>query len=258
VRQFAATVVSNKALSHDLHELRFEWGLSADAPGPGQFFTVRVSDTTVPLLRRPFAFSDFDYDGKIASAIYQRRGRGTEILAARGAGETLDVIGPLGNTFPLPGRGVRCVLAAGGIGLGPVLYLARRLKAAGNPVSFVFGCRRAQNLPERRIFDGLSAVLCTDDGSEGFGGTVVDCLHSGKAVQLDGAVLFACGPTAMLKGCHEAAVEHGIDCFVSVEQVMACGVGACMGCVVKVAQEPGYARVCREGPVFNSRDIVWT
>jgi dihydroorotate dehydrogenase electron transfer subunit len=258
VRQFAATIVSNEALSRDLHKLQFEWNSPAGAPKPGQFFTVRVSHTTVPLLRRPFAFSDFDQSSGLASAIYQRRGRGTEILAGKRSGEQLDVIGPLGNSFPSPSPGAACTLVAGGIGLGPMLYYARRLASKGHPVSFIFGCRTEACIPDTAELEGLSATICTDDGSAGFGGTVVDFLNSLEASRFAGHTLFACGPLAMLKGCHEVAAKHHVDCFVSVEQVMACGVGACMGCVVRVVEEPGYARVCREGPVFDSKAMVWT
>jgi dihydroorotate dehydrogenase electron transfer subunit len=258
VRQFLATVVSNYPLSHDLHKLTFTWDTSAVAPAPGQFFTVRISDSTVPLLRRPFAVSDFRKDEGVASAIYQRRGRGTEILAGRREGAHLDVIGPLGNAFPNPGGAGKCILAAGGIGLGPILYLARRALHGSSGMTFVFGCRGKDNLPEGPELDGLAAAVCTDDGSRGFAGTVVEYLESLDAPALAGATLYACGPMAMLKGCHELAEKRGLDCFVSVEQVMACGVGACMGCVVKVNDDPGYARVCTEGPVFSSRRIRWT
>jgi len=261
MKQFRASIVSNRPVSDDFHAIEFTWPSAAGIPAPGQFFTVRVSDGTVPFLRRPFAFSGFDGAGHIASAIYKRRGRGTEILAAKKEGETLDVIGPSGNPFMLPAPNCTPVLAAGGIGLGPVLFLARVLHDAGRRAVFAAGFRTAMDIVDKTLFGQSAVTLCTDDGSEGFKGTTVDYirqyLERADSVSRTAMVMYACGPMAMLKGCHETAQRFGVTCYVSVEQVMACGVGACMGCVVKAAGGNGYVRVCSDGPVFNSRDIEW-
>ncbi|MBD3392372.1 MAG: dihydroorotate dehydrogenase electron transfer subunit [Chitinivibrionales bacterium] len=258
MRQFSATVVSNISLCRDLYRIDFAWDARAVGPAPGQFFTVRVSDSTVPLLRRPFAVSGYASDTRTASAIYQRRGRGTDLLAARQAGERLDVIGPLGNTFPPPKNSQRCFLAAGGIGLGPVLYLARHLVRDGRDISLVFGARTSAGVPAAGTFDGLSPAVCTDDGSQGFPGSAIDYLNTLEPGTFQDTVLYACGPMAMLKEYHAIAATHQCPCYVSIEQVMACGVGACMGCAIRVTTEATYARVCTDGPVFDSGVIVWT
>lgn len=247
-------IISNTPIAADLFELVLPW--SSSPPSPGRFATIRVSTATTPLLRRPFAFSGYSEENHEARIIFQKRGPATELLAAKSAGEHLDLIGPLGNGFEPPPPGTKALLVAGGIGLGPVLFQAERIRSRGGDCEFVFGARSKDAVPHCEKFSAARPVVCTDDGSEGFSGTVVDYLTSLPAGNYDSARLYCCGPTPMLRGCHEFAETHGLECFVSIEQVMACGVGACMGCAVKT--RAGYARACTEGPVFNSRDLVWT
>jgi dihydroorotate dehydrogenase electron transfer subunit len=257
MKQFTGTIISNEPLCADLFEMKFLWNAGADLPEPGRFFTVRTSDSSVPLLRRPFAFSAFDKKKLSASMIYQKRGPGTGLLTAKGKNDRLDIIGPLGKPFPLPQKGQKALLVAGGIGLGPVLFLAATLARAGIPYTLIFGCRTAAGIPDSAGFSALRPHVCTDDGSSGFKGTTTDYL-AGFSKAVDASTLvYACGPRAMLKGCHGFARAQGLVCYVSVEQIMACGVGACMGCAVKVNREPGFARACVEGPVFDSNDINW-
>jgi dihydroorotate dehydrogenase electron transfer subunit len=216
-----------------------------------------VSDSAVPLLRRPFAFSGYDARSRSAAIIYQRRGPATDILAAKTDRDTLDIVGPLGTGFTPPPPGTPCLLVGGGVGLGPILFLARELRAKGYPVTFVAGFRTRGFVPTDETFEDTEVVVCTDDGSTGFAGTTVDYLQTLSAENTRDAVVFACGPTPMLEGCHGFARRRALRCWVSMEQVMACGVGACMGCVIKVKSDPGYARVCKEGPVFDSEEVVW-
>jgi dihydroorotate dehydrogenase electron transfer subunit len=256
MKQFTGKILSSRVLAADYHKIEFTWNKAAGAPQPGQFFTVRVSGGTAPLLRRPLAFSAFNAEKQTASMIFQKRGRGTEILAAMETGEPLDVIGPLGKPFPMPDKKQKALLVAGGIGLGPVLFLASRLSGA----KLVFGCRTKGLVPSSSAFAGLKpticTVVCTDDGTAGFRGTAGDFLRSIENSVTGNTIIYACGPLPMLKACHELALRRGAPCFVSIEQVMACGVGACMGCAVK-AVDGGYKRACTEGPVFNSRELQW-
>jgi dihydroorotate dehydrogenase electron transfer subunit len=252
MKQFTAEILNNSILSAEFFEIKFTWNKVAGAPLPGQFFTVRVSGNTAPLLRRPFAFSAFDKKKGTASMIFQKRGRGTEILAVMETGEPLDIIGPLGKPFPMPDKKQKALLVAGGIGLGPVLFLASRLNGA----KLVVGCRTKNLIPTSSTFAGLKPAVCTDDGSTGFKGTAGDYLKSIEQTVTGDTVIYACGPLPMLKACHELARRRGAQCFVSIEQVMACGVGACLGCAVK-AVDGGYKRACTEGPVFNSRELKW-
>jgi dihydroorotate dehydrogenase electron transfer subunit len=255
MKQFRGTVIGNTPIGSDFLEMTFTWDNSAGAPLPGQFFTLRVSKDSIPLLRRPFAFSAFDEKQGVAM-IYQKRGRATALLAAKSRGESLDVIGPLGRPFPLPGHGKRAILVGGGIGIGPVAYLAATFAGRANPFTLIIGCRSAALFPATLRLSGLTSVVCTDDGSMGFKGTTGDYLASIEPSIDQDTVLYACGPVPMLKACHELSLRRGNDCFVSVEQVMACGVGACMGCAVRRAGG-GYLRACTEGPVFASRELDW-
>jgi dihydroorotate dehydrogenase electron transfer subunit len=256
MKKINAKILSNTSRCGDFYELEFTWDKTAGQPLPGQFFTIRISEDSVPLLRRPFAFSSYDADRATAAMLYQKRGKGTGILAGKAADDTLDVLGPLGSHFPLPDKGKNALLVAGGIGLGPIAFLAQTFRRQKVPVQAVFGCRTAALVPKGDSFATLAAVICTDDGSEGFKGTVGDYLKSIERSVKSDTVLYACGPLPMLKACHGFALSRGGECFVSVEQVMACGVGACMGCAVK-ASEGGYKRACTEGPVFNSKELEW-
>jgi dihydroorotate dehydrogenase electron transfer subunit len=254
MKQFRGIVTGNAPIGSDFFELTFTWDHSAGIPVPGQFFTLRISDDTVPLLRRPFAVSAFDRT-RGAAMIFQKRGRGTAVLAAKSAGEPLDILGPLGRPFPLPDRG-KALLVAGGIGIGPIAYLADAIAERETPFRFIIGCRSAAFLPAPLRLSGPAAVICTDDGSMGFKGTTGDYLGSIESSIDRDTILYACGPRPMLKACHDLALRRKCDCFVSIEQVMACGVGACMGCAVKAAGG-GYRRACTEGPVFASRELAW-
>lgn len=255
MKNLKTTIRSITTVAPDFYELCFDWDPAAGVPRPGQFLTVRAAPSCMPLLRRPFAFSAWDTARAGAALIFQRKGPGTAVMAGYRPGDTLDCIGPLGNSFSLPEPGVHPVLVAGGIGLGPMLFLAERIMDNGCEPLFVFGARTAKLVPlvleQQR---GFSPVICTDDGSRGFAGNVVEYLRSVSLPHPAG--LFCCGPHPMLRGCCAFAAEKDIPCEVSVEQVMACGVGACMGCAVKT--RTGYARACKEGPVFCASELVWT
>lgn len=256
MNQQTLPVRSNTAICTDFHELSLD-GAANPFILPGQFATIRVSDTTTPLLRRPFAYSSVDPQKGTVSFIYQKRGPATEILAGKREGDEVDIIGPLGNSFPEPEGEGHCILLAGGIGLGPMLFLAQWLREKKKDVVFVYGCAHKGLVPDTEGFRKANAVVCTDDGSTGFSGTNVAYLQTLPEKAFDGATMYVCGPNPMMKACHELAQERGVPCFVSMEQVMACGVGACMGCVVKTTTGNGFARVCAEGPVFESGEIAW-
>ncbi|MBN1758985.1 MAG: dihydroorotate dehydrogenase electron transfer subunit [Chitinispirillaceae bacterium] len=255
MRQFSARILSNEQLCQSMYQVRLQGTSGTETGKPGQFLTVRITQSVVPLLRRPFALSHNEPEDRF-SFIYQVRGAGTDLLSTFGRGTELDIIGPLGIPFPLPAPGEFSLLVAGGIGLGPILFLADTLRHRGCEFSFVFGCRSAAFFPEA-VFENHDTVVCTDDGSSGFSGNVVEYLESVSGELSLKTRIYCCGPEPMLKGCHQFAGRHGFLCHVSVEQVMACGVGACMGCAVRLADTVSYARACREGPVFDSRELAW-
>jgi dihydroorotate dehydrogenase electron transfer subunit len=254
--QFISRIISNDRISEGFYELSLFWDRSASVPAPGQFITVRVNGGTVPLLRRPFAFAGFDAGSSVATIIYQKRGAGTELLAAMRAGEGIDVIGPLGTPFVIDAnQQQKHIIVAGGIGLGPMLFLASSLKVRDIPAQFIFGCRNQSFIPDTERFTDVNPQICTDDGGAGFRGTVADYINTNVSLDIDTTV-YACGPLPMLKSINNLTKKSGSRCLVSLEAMMACGVGACMGCVVPVAGG-AYSRVCREGPVFDGGEVLW-
>ncbi|WP_455383319.1 dihydroorotate dehydrogenase electron transfer subunit [Salinispira pacifica] len=254
----ATLVLRNRSIARDYHELLFAWPDGLPPPRPGQFLTIRVVEAAMPLLRRPFAVSSFDARSRTAGIIYQRRGPATTLLAAADAGDMLDMLVPLGNWFPEPEPEMKVVLAAGGIGMGPIFYFARELRLAGGEPLLVLGARGVAHLPAEDLLDGLDANVCTDDGSRGFPGTVLDYIEHSGIGKGERCVIYGCGPTPMLAAVAAFARERQLPFWVSMEQTMGCAVGACMGCAIPVHGPARYARVCTEGPVFDAREIVWT
>jgi len=254
MRQFESQILGNRRISDGFFEMSLSWDADAGTPRPGQFLTVRVTRDSVPLLRRPFAFAGFDARAQSVSVIYQKRGRGTEILSAKQPGEAIDVVGPLGNAFPIDESPRKAVAVAGGVGVGPILFLVSALRARGVETEFVFGCRGGSMIPDCDAFKEADASLCTEDGEAGFHGDVVR--YMGTNIEFDeGTVIYACGPAPMLASVCGLTRTSGATAWVSLEAVMACGIGACVGCAVPA--KTGYPRVCREGPVFNGKDILW-
>ena len=252
------SVTANRRISPDFYEIEFDWQPDFGAPAPGQFFELRVTEMTAPMLRRPYAFSGFDAEKGTAAMIYQVVGVSTDLLAKKQPGDEVKVLGPLGNTFGLGGQPDKVIAIAGGVGLGPILYAAEEMQKAGTDVRFVAGFRNQDLIPDRDLWAGLeNATVCTDDGSEGFEGNVVDYLNTLSDEDLDGARLLACGPMPMLRACHAFADEKGLVCEVSVEELMACGLGVCVGCVIET-HTGDLVRVCTDGPIFESGDLAWT
>ncbi len=219
---------------------------------PGQFLNIRVSASYYPLLRRPFSVCDVESDHfYIMFNIY---GEGTKLLAKKHPGELIDILGPLGNGFNLTDDYDTAVIAAGGLGAAPFPYLTRNLQKDKKVVTFIGG-RSHSDL----IKYGLKNInLSTDDGSEGYRGTVVEML-SAKLPELKDSKMkiFGCGPNAMLRSLKELALANNINCEVSTECAMACGFGICQGCPIEsTAQKDKYLLVCKDGPVFNVKDVV--
>ncbi len=253
-----AKIRSNSPVSDGYFEMTFDWPCDVPPPLPGSFFTVRVSEYAIPLLRRPFAFSGFDREQSTASMLYERRGTATRQLTTRLPGESIDILAPLGVPFPSPRSEALPVLIAGGIGMGPIFYLAAELYGAGQEAVLFVGARTNGIVPDRTEFGLVQTVFATDDGSAGVHGTVTDALVNRTDLLERRLEYFACGPLPMLRAVHQHAKARNEMCWVSVEQTMGCAVGACMGCAVRVRGPAEFARVCTEGPVFDSEEIAWT
>jgi len=227
---------------------------------PGQFLNIKISDGLKPFLRRPFSIHNVC--GTKLEILYEVVGEGTELLSNKEPGEYLDIIGPLGNGFDsskaTEAQGRQVILVAGGIGIAPLLFLSGKIKAK-NKIAFLGAKKRSQVLCEKEFKDsGCDVKIATDDGSLGFKGRVTDLLKKALAASRGRekpAIIYACGPRPMLKVVCNVAGKMNIPAQVSLEEHMSCGIGACLGCVVKTKK--GLERVCKEGPVFDAKELLW-
>ncbi|MEE2672973.1 MAG: dihydroorotate dehydrogenase electron transfer subunit [Myxococcota bacterium] len=241
--------------------------LRAHVPGwpgsrPGQFVMITPGAITEvrrddPLLPRPMAvFRESAGPAPEVEIVYKVEGRGTALLADVAVGDRVRVVGPLGRPFPLPAAGDSVVVVGGGTGVASLYGL---VAAAPNGVrqTVVLGARCGDDLMAREDFErtGAEILFTTEDGSLGEAGLVTEPLARLLAEDAITSV-YCCGPTSMMRACSELAAKHQVPCLVSLENTMACGYGVCLGCAVpRLAGD--YALVCRDGPVFDSREIAW-
>lgn len=261
MKHFTTQIISNQKISEDFFKLRFKCK-EMKSPLVGQFLTLKVDQTSHHILKRPFAFSSWNEEKKEAEIIYQQRGIVTTTLSQKKKGDTITLLAPIGKGFPnsinspeLQGC-KQVILVAGGVGLGPMLFTDTVLTDQNIPTSLISGFRSKNFIPNKKELP-QKMVICTDDGSAGFNGNVVDYLESLPKSEIEKSVIMSCGPLPMMKALHNWTRRAGLPCYVSMEEIMACSVGACMGCIVKTTDEKGYARACMEGPVFESHLIDW-
>lgn len=238
----------------------FEMTLSVDKDDvdvrSGQFVEIKVNGADGVLLRRPISIHDYDRLSKTMSLLVHIVGNGTRQLATLKAGDKLDVVFPLGNGFDLAAAGARPLLVGGGVGVAPLFFLAKELKKCGAEPVFLLGAKTASGLLKRKDYEGVCRVdIATEDGSEGIKGFVTN--HPDLASeQIKGFTsILQCGPTPMMKAVAAKANEAGVECFASLENMMACGFGVCLCCVTDTVN--GMKRVCADGPVFNVNDLKW-
>jgi dihydroorotate dehydrogenase electron transfer subunit len=224
---------------------------------PGQFAHVRVLPMPDALLRRPFSI--YQVAGDIISILYKAVGKGTEVLSRMQPGEELNAIGPLGHGFTVPRPGGETpLLVAGGYGMAAMYLLAQRSPQKG--IVFVGGRRRVDILCEDEFRAlGWEVRVTTEDGSHGERGLVTAPLLAELSRGAAGRKLFACGPTPMLRAVGKIAADSNVPAELSMDEHMCCGVGVCLTCVIPIKTDDGweYQRTCTEGPVFDSRQIVW-
>ena len=220
---------------------------------PGQFVEVRVDGSPATFLRRPISIHFVDKVHNELWLMVAMIGDGTRLMGRLQAGDTLNCVLPLGNAFTMPAaKDEKVLLVGGGVGVAPMLYLGSALHAQGIQPTFLLGGRTAQDLLELDIFNRYGRVcVTTEDGSLGEKGFVTN--HSVLNEHFDR--ICTCGPTPMMKAVAHYAKEHDITCEVSLENLMACGLGACLCCVEKTTE--GNLCVCKEGPVFNIHRLLW-
>lgn len=252
-------VVSHKQMNRDMYQLEFVSPEIAALSQPGQFIHVRVDHQHDPLLRRPLSIYDVDKGAGVVTLLYKVVGQGTQLLTRIRPEEHLDVMGPLGQGFNIEPPGRHMVLIGGGVGIAPLVYLARVLKAGGYQVTVLNGSDQAVNLVAAGKLNeiGVEYYPATDDGSAGFHGVVTDLLKENiKPETID--YIYACGPDAMMAVTAEYAAAHKIPGQVSLEEHMACGVGACLGCARRLQNsDDKYVKICKDGPVFDIEPIDW-
>lgn len=221
---------------------------------PGQFVEVRVDNSPSTFLRRPISINNVDYDRNELWLLVAAVGDGTRQLQKLQKGDRLNCMLPLGNSFTMPTDSAQKVLlVGGGVGVAPLLYFGKRIKEMGGEPTFLLGARSAKDVLERELFEQVGRVLITtEDGSEGEKGFVTN--HSVLAQEHFDRIS-TCGPKPMMIAVARYAFKNDIECEVSLENKMACGVGACLCCVEKTVE--GNKCVCKEGPVMNIKKLTW-
>lgn len=253
------SVLQQTPLTAGYWALELKAGELADTARPGQFVHVRVPGLERVSLRRPFSI--FGAQNGVLKILYKTVGRGTEELSRLHAGDEVQVIGPLGNGFPLEPKGVP-VLVAGGYGVAPLFFLASRLNQKG---VLVVGGRTADDVLACEAFEqmGWQVYVATQDGSRGEAGLVtapLDRVLAELKAKGQAPELYACGPDGMLRAVSERVLSADCRGWLSLDKHMVCGVGACLACVQNLRRTDGstwIGRVCHDGPIFEAREIIW-
>lgn len=254
-KKSTALITSQVMLSEGIYSMWLAFPKEADvaaAAVPGQFISLYCQDGS-RMLPRPISICEIDRKERMLRVVYRIAGKGTEEFARKNAGDTIEVVGPLGNGFSK--KEGKSILIGGGIGIPPMLALAESLSGK---ISVVLGYRDG-NLFLKEAFEPYADVyISTEDGSVGTKGNVIDAI---KENHLTADTIYACGPLPMLKGVKEFAAENNIEAQISLEEKMACGIGACLGCVCQSKEIDEHSnvknkRVCKDGPVFDARQIL--
>ncbi|MCR5601368.1 MAG: dihydroorotate dehydrogenase electron transfer subunit [Ruminococcus sp.] len=247
-------ITEKTAIARQIYSFTIACPEVAAAAGAGQFVHIRAKGFT---LRRPISICGIDKEKGTLRIVFEIRGEGTEAIAELNKGDLIDMLAPLGHGFTIDPGFRKVALIGGGIGNPPMLPLA---EAYGSKAIVISGFRNSSAVILQEDFrrTGAETILCTDDGSAGIHGFVTQPLKELAEKGEIGAV-YACGPMPMLKNIAAICKEKGIYCEISLEERMACGIGACLGCACKTKRndEEYFAHVCKDGPVFNAEEVLW-
>lgn len=249
------TVVSQEQLADGIFSMCIQTE-AAKTARPGQFISMYTNDGS-KLLPRPISICEIDTETSKLRVVYRVTAEktGTEQFSKMKAGDTFPIIGPLGNGFPLEaGKGKRAFLIGGGIGVPPILELAKQLDCEKQ---IIMGYRDADTFLKEQFEENGTVYISTEDGSVGTKGNVMDAIRENG---LEADIIYACGPTPMLRAIKQYAEEQGIECYISLEERMACGIGACLACVCQSKEKDHHSnvnnkRICKDGPVFLSTEV---
>ncbi|KPJ64474.1 hypothetical protein AMJ44_12740 [candidate division WOR-1 bacterium DG_54_3] len=262
ISQFSSPIISKQKLKEDIFKLTLRSPLISKTAKPGNFVHIKVSSNSYPLLRRAFSVHSVDKHKKNFEVLFKVVGKGTKILSEKSPGDMLDLLGPIGKGFSVPPKGETVMLVAGGMGIAPLWFLFGNIieKIPKERLIFFLGAKTKKELLycEKLKDFGVNLIVTTDDGSFGTKGLVTEVFlkeirkRKNESRKLK---VYSCGPQEMLKKVSEISKQYDLSCQISLEGSMACGVGACWGCAVKL-NNGGYKRVCIDGPVFEAREVV--
>lgn len=248
-----AKVVRQQQIDEGIFDMELSFPKGAALAKPGQFIAMYCNDKS-KLLPRPISICGINPEEGTLRVVYRVAGEGTKEFSEMKAGDTLEVMGPLGNGFTM--KDEKAIIIGGGIGIPPMLELAKQLKAEK---TVVLGYRTSTFLKDE-FEEVCDVVVATEDGSQGAKGTVIDAIEK---YGVEGKVIYACGPMPMLKALAAYAEEHGMEAQISLEERMACGIGACLGCICKSKSKDHHTnvnntRICKDGPVFDAKEVVFS
>lgn len=251
-----AVVLSQERIAEDIYSMWIKTDAASEAK-PGQFISMYTNDGA-KLLPRPISICEIDKSEGSLRVVYRVTGKntGTEEFSQMKAGDIIPVIGPLGNGFPYEkAEGKHVFLMGGGIGVPPILELAKQMNCEKKQI--IMGYRKAETFLRDEFEQNGEVYISTEDGSVGTKGNVMDAIReNGLAADM----IYACGPTPMLRAIKEYAEANGIECYISLEERMACGIGACLACVCQTKEKDHHSnvnnkRICKDGPVFLSTEV---
>jgi dihydroorotate dehydrogenase electron transfer subunit len=246
-------LIENKRINSDSYVIELLSKEKLPEIKPGQFAQIRVDGSPETFLRRPISIYDVDYKHNTLKLLIQIVGKGTETLSKLKKDDLLNLIFPLGNSFSDPGENEKILLVGGGVGIAPLLYLGKHLKSIGYFPDLLFGFRNRERIIEYEEFTKIGKVfLTTEDGSEGEKGYVTN--HSVLS-DVKYSMIYCCGPDQMMKAVAAYCKKNNIKCEVSLENLMACGFGICLCCIVDTVK--GNLCSCTDGPVFNTKELKW-
>lgn len=253
-------IVENRKLSEGVFSMWIEVGEIADKAKVGEFVSL-YSEDSARLLPRPISICEIDRENRRLRLVYRVVGAGTEEFSKKEEEEAVAVIAPLGKGFPLEYAGKTALLFGGGIGIPPLLEVAKRLHEKGVKVVSILGYRNRELFLAEDFKKYSEVILATDDGSLGVRGTVIDAAKEFLIAENDEVTsIYSCGPLPMLRGVKEYGETHGILTYVSLEERMACGIGVCLGCVCETKEVDSHSlvknkRICKDGPVFLASEV---
>ncbi len=251
-----AVVISQERIAQDIYSMWIKTESASEAR-PGQFISMYPNDGS-RLLPRPISICEIDKRAGSLRVVYRVTGKntGTEGFSRLKAGDTIPVIGPLGNGFPVEkAAGKKAFLIGGGIGVPPILELSKQMDCGKKQI--IVGYRNSETFLRKEFEQNGEVYISTEDGSVGTKGNVMDAVRE-NVVEAD--IIYACGPTPMLRAIKTYAEENGIECYISLEERMACGIGACLACVCRSREKDHHSnvhnkRICKDGPVFLSSEV---